>query len=52
MPGPMELVIVAVIAVLIFGRKLPGLARSIGSSFVEFKRGLKHGMDNEREEDK
>lgn len=47
----MELCIVAVIAILIFGRKLPGIARSIGSSFVEFKRGLKHGMDDEREED-
>ena len=46
MPGPLELGIVAFIAVLLFGRKLPGIARSIGSSIVEFKKGLKDVKDD------
>jgi sec-independent protein translocase protein TatA len=39
-PGPMELCIIAGIAVLLFGNRLPKVARSVGSSFVEFKKGL------------
>lgn len=49
MPGPLELGIIAVIAVLIFGKKLPAIARSVGSSFIEFKRGLKHGIEDAKE---
>ena len=37
-PGPFELIIVLVIALLIFGpKKLPGLGRSLGTSMREFK---------------
>ena len=49
MPGPLELGIVAFIAVIIFGRRLPGIARSIGSSIVEFKKGLKDVQDETSE---
>ncbi len=36
--GPMELIIVLVIALLILGpKKLPGLGKSLGSSMREFK---------------
>ncbi len=41
--GPMEWAIIGVLGVLIFGRRLPQVARGIGSSFVEFKRGLNQG---------
>lgn len=39
-PGPMEMVIVGIIAVLLFGRKLPKLAFDMGSSLTQFKKGL------------
>ncbi len=40
--GPTELIPIAIVLLLLFGaRKLPGLARSLGESFVEFKRGVK-----------
>jgi sec-independent protein translocase protein TatA len=38
--GPSELMIVGVIAVLLFGRKLPEVAKSLGSSYREFRKGL------------
>lgn len=43
-PGPMELVIILVILLFVFGgKKLPGLARSMGQASKEFKQGLKEG---------
>lgn len=47
--GPTEMIIVGVIAVLLFGSRLPEVARSLGKSFVEFKRGIQ-GMENELNE--
>ncbi|HYG71295.1 MAG TPA: twin-arginine translocase TatA/TatE family subunit [Actinomycetota bacterium] len=42
-PGP-ELIVVAAIVILLFGaKKLPELARSIGRSSSEFKRGMSEG---------
>ena len=40
--GTMELVVIGVIFVLLFGaNKIPGIARSLGSSVNEFKKGMK-----------
>ncbi len=36
-----EMVIIAVILLLLFGRKMPDIARSVGKSIVEFKKGMK-----------
>ncbi|MHC4993757.1 MAG: twin-arginine translocase TatA/TatE family subunit [Planctomycetota bacterium] len=48
MPGHMELLVILVIALLIFGKRLPEVGKSMGKSIVEFKKGLKgvkEGMD-------
>ncbi len=38
--GPTELVIVGIVAVLLFGSKLPEVARSLGASYRQFREGL------------
>jgi len=41
MPGPFEMLIIAGVALLLFGKRLPDVARSVGSSISEFQKGLK-----------
>ena len=38
--GMQEVMIVGVVAVILFGKKLPEVARSVGSSYREFRKGL------------
>ena len=40
-PGPFELLILAGLGLLIFGKRLPEVGRSIGRTIVEFKKGMK-----------
>ena len=45
MPGPWEMAIIAVVALLLFGRRLPEVGRSLGKGIVEFKKGLRDVQD-------
>ena len=47
-PGPWEMAIIAIVALLLFGRRLPEVGRSIGKGIVEFKRGLREAEDEAR----
>lgn len=48
---PTELLIILAIILVLFGaKKLPGLARSLGSSAKEFKKGLEAGPDEADDE--
>ena len=38
--GSMEMIIIGAVAVMLFGGRLPKVARSVGQSIVEFKRGF------------
>ncbi|MBI3468458.1 MAG: twin-arginine translocase TatA/TatE family subunit [Planctomycetes bacterium] len=43
--GPMEWVVVVLIAVLLFGHRLPEVGRSLGRGIVEFKKGIEGVKD-------
>lgn len=48
--GPMELVVVSVVALLLFGNRVPQTMRSIGLGLKEFKdgvQGIEKDMDRE-----
>ena len=46
MPGGMEMIIVLVIVLLLFGNRLPGAMKSLGASFVSFKKGMQEENDD------
>jgi len=52
--GPLELVIVLLIVLLVFGpKRLPGLGKSLGSGMREFKDGITgKGKDDDEDEAK
>ena len=48
-----ELIIILVILLLLFGAtRLPKLAKSIGESAGELKKGMENGLDNKDKDDK
>ena len=44
--SPQDMILVLLLGVLLFGRKLPEIGRSVGKSIVEFKKGMR-GMEDE-----
>lgn len=49
--GAPELLIVLVVVLVLFGAtKLPGLARSLGASAKEFRKGIEDGVEEDGED--
>ena len=44
--GAQEMIVLLIIGVLLFGRKLPEVGRYLGKGIVEFKKGIK-GLEDE-----
>ncbi|MFO7898106.1 MAG: twin-arginine translocase TatA/TatE family subunit [Planctomycetota bacterium] len=45
LPGGTEWIIILIVALLIFGSRLPQVMRSVGKSIQEFKKGLNEAED-------
>ena len=54
-PGPWQMIILFVIILLLFGNRIPQVAKSLGKGITEFKKGVKSGeeddCDDEDEDD-
>ena len=48
-PGPIELIVIGIVALLIFGKRLPDMARGLGQSFTQFKKGLKEAKETKED---
>jgi|GEM_PF-252083 len=48
--GPLEISLILIVAVLLFGRRLPDVGRNVGKAIIEFKRGVKGITDDIDEE--
>jgi sec-independent protein translocase protein TatA len=46
--SPFHMMVIAIIGILLFGKRLPEIGRSLGKGIVEFKKGLK-GLEDEIE---
>ncbi|WP_169979274.1 Sec-independent protein translocase subunit TatA/TatB [Tautonia rosea] len=44
--GPQEMVVIAILGVLLFGKRLPEVGKSLGKGIAEFRRGFS-GVENE-----
>jgi sec-independent protein translocase protein TatA len=44
-PGFWEILLVLIIALVLFGKRLPEIARSLGRSLTEFKKGMNETID-------
>lgn len=49
MIGPMEIGMIALVGLLIFGNRLPEVGKSLGRGIVEFKKGVR-GISDEIED--
>jgi sec-independent protein translocase protein TatA len=49
MPGGIEWIVILIVALLIFGKRLPEVMRSMGKGIVEFKKGVK-GVEDDVED--
>jgi sec-independent protein translocase protein TatA len=49
-PGGWEWILILVVVLVLFGNRIPGVARSLGSGINEFKAGLKEGETNSKKD--
>lgn len=49
-PGWMEMLVIALVILLLFGNRLPSVMRSLGRGVVEFKKGLSDQGGDEQED--
>lgn len=49
--GPVELIVISLVILLLFGNRLPSVMRSMGKGIVEFKKGVS-GIEDESEKPK
>ncbi len=49
MPGGIEWIVILIVALLIFGKRLPEVLKSMGRGIVEFKKGVK-GVEDDVED--
>ena len=53
MPGPLEVVVILLVILLLFGAKrLPEIGRALGEGIREFKKALKEGSSDTPDADK
>jgi sec-independent protein translocase protein TatA len=43
---PMTIAVLAIVGVILFGRRLPEIGKSLGKTIVEFKKGM-HGLEDD-----
>jgi sec-independent protein translocase protein TatA len=48
--SPLALIVILVIALIVFGKRLPEVARSLGKGIVEFKKGVR-GIEDQIDEE-
>lgn len=49
LPGGWEWIVILVVALLIFGKRLPDIARSLGKSLSSFKKGIREAEETKDE---
>jgi len=52
MPGPFEMMIIAGVALLIFGKRLPSVGRDLALGIRGFKQGMKEVPDDSAESER
>ena len=52
MPGPFEMMIIAGVALLIFGKRLPSVGRDLALGIRGFKQGMKEVPDDDADRDR
>lgn len=47
--SPWQLLVVLIVVLMLFGKRLPELMRSLGASMTEFKKGIRQGDEDDEQ---